>query len=297
MALSIDRVFYVWGEFYKQGFSVPTETMFKSFNEIFAHYFEQNFEVSEEIIEFSDLYFHNGYYERHVNEIEKLGEGGYGEVFKARDKIPPEDLYAIKKIRLVPSKKEILREIQIFHIVQSLYTEHAVSHIKAWIEKINDNNKSKYILFIEMDLCDITLQEIIDKIKSEVKNSEEVKIKRVKKKCEDISTPIGYYIASQLFIEILESVQYLHENNIIHRDLNPYNIMLKIPKNFESFIKIIDFGLIAIHESADQTHSSNKGNIVYIAPEVYDGNKYDTKADIYSLGIILNELFRFDVNE
>jgi alpha-tubulin suppressor-like RCC1 family protein len=74
MALTNDRVFYVWGEFYKQSFSIPTETMFKSFNAIFAYYFEQNFVVSEGIIEFSDLYFRNGYYERAVDEIEKLGE-------------------------------------------------------------------------------------------------------------------------------------------------------------------------------------------------------------------------------
>jgi hypothetical protein len=55
MALSDDKIFYVWDEYYKQSFSIPTESMFKSFDEIFAHYFEQNFEVSEEIIEFSDI--------------------------------------------------------------------------------------------------------------------------------------------------------------------------------------------------------------------------------------------------
>jgi len=131
-----------------------------------------------------------------------------------------------------------------------------------------------------MDLCDKTLKQIIEEIKSDsILNNDKT------------LTPIGYYIASQLFIEILESVHYLHEFNIIHRDLNPYNIMLKIPENFENFIKVVDFGLIAIHEFADQTHSSDKGNIEYIAPEVLNGRKYDTKADIYSLGVVLRNLF------
>ncbi len=79
-------------------------------------------------------------------------------------------------------------------------------------------------------------------------------------------TPIGYYLLSQIFIEILECVQFLHENNIIHRDLNPYNIMLM--RGRKIFIRIVDFGLIAIYEFADHTHSSNKGNFDYIAPEV-----------------------------
>jgi hypothetical protein len=117
MALSDDNVFYVWGEFYKENFLTQTETMFKSFNEIFAHYFEQNFEVSEGIIEFIDFYFRKGFYERLVNEIEKLGEGSFGQMFKVSYKYNPEDLFAIKKIPLKGFKKqkektiEILREI------------------------------------------------------------------------------------------------------------------------------------------------------------------------------------------
>jgi serine/threonine protein kinase len=39
-------------------------------------------------------------------------------------------------------------------------------------------------------------------------------------------TPLGYYISSELFIEILESVDYLHKRSIIHRDLKPTNIMI-----------------------------------------------------------------------
>jgi serine/threonine protein kinase len=96
-----------------------------------------------------------------------------------------------------------LREIQIISIVQLLHERHAVHHFDAWIEKINHKDKSNCTLFIGMDLCDKTLKEIIEEIKS---NSIF--------KDDDILTPMRYYIASQLFIEILESVQYLHKINI-----------------------------------------------------------------------------------
>jgi serine/threonine protein kinase len=73
--------------------------------------------------------------------------------------------------------------------------------------------------------------------------------------------------------------------------------MLKIPENFKRFIRIVDFGLIAIHESSDQTHSSDKGNVKYAAPKVLNGRKYNTKADIYNLGILLDQLLDFNMNE
>jgi serine/threonine protein kinase len=114
-------------------------------------------------------------------------------------------------------------------------------------------------------------------------------------KTKESLTQIGYYIASQ-FIEILECVEFLHKNKIIHRDLNPYNIMIKKNGENNRFIKICDFGLIAIHKFAQQSHTQDRGHIKYAASEVLDGRKYDLKADIYSLGRILQNLFDIDIN-
>jgi len=142
-----------------------------------------------------------------------------------------------------------------------------------------------------MELCDTTLKQIIEEIQSDV---------NLKNQNHNILTPIGYYIASQLFIEIVKGVQYLHQNNIIHRDLNPNNIMIKIEKiknsrKNRSFVKIGDFGLIAIHNFSQQSHTRDRGTLKYMAPEVVSG-VYDTKADIYCLGIIFQELFNIDMN-
>jgi serine/threonine protein kinase len=62
------------------------------------------------------------------------------------------------------------------------------------------------------------------------------------------------------------------------------------------FVKLADFGLSVIHKFIDQSHTQASGTIKYMAPEVIKSRKYDTKADIYSLGIIVEELFIFNNN-
>jgi serine/threonine protein kinase len=150
-----------------------------------------------------------------------------------------------------------------------------------------------------MELCDTTLQQIIHEIQSDI---------NFRNKSEKMLTPIGYYIASQLFIEIVKGVQYLHKNDIIHRDLNPNNILIKREEILHfiyrkgknrSFVKIGDFGLIAIHKYAQQPHTRDRGAVKYMAPEVDEGSEnntnYDFKADIYSLGFILEDLLNIDM--
>jgi serine/threonine protein kinase len=94
----------------------------------------------------------------------------------------------------------------------------------------------------------------------------------------------------------VEGINYLHKQNpqIIHRDLKPSNILLK-KEDKNAYVKIADFGLIAIHEYAEQTHTKDLGSLRYMAPEIMQSRKYDTKADIYSLGIILQQLLFIDM--
>ena len=87
------------------------------------------------------------------------------------------------------------------------------------------------------------------------------------------------------FIEICEAVRYIHEKNIIHRDLQPNNILLT--KNNQ--IKLTDFGIAKILDSEQQV-KTKIGNDSYFSPEIIKGENYDFKTDIWNLGIILYEL-------
>jgi serine/threonine protein kinase len=99
-------------------------------------------------------------------------------------------------------------------------------------------------------------------------------------------------------IEILESVNFLHKQNppIIHRDLKPSNILINFGNNGR-FAKLGDFGLAKLHESDQQSHTKGVGTEDYSAPETSTSKYYNTKVDVYSLGIIGNEMFNFSCNE
>jgi serine/threonine protein kinase len=112
----------------------------------------------------------------------------------------------------------------------------------------------------------------------------------------EVMCPIDYYISSELFVQILESVDYLHKQKVIHRDLKPSNILITNGSNGR-FVKVADFGLAVIHEHTNQSHTSDRGTLKYMVPEVVFGRKYNMKADIFSLGKIAEKLFNIDINE
>jgi serine/threonine-protein kinase ULK/ATG1 len=72
---------------------------------------------------------------------------------------------------------------------------------------------------------------------------------------------------------------------------------LKKSETKELCVKIADFGLMAIHNFSEQSHTIDKGTPKYMAPEVINNKKYDTKADIYSLGVIFLNLFDLEIIE
>ncbi len=65
----------------------------------------------------------------------------------------------------------------------------------------------------------------------------------------------------------------------------------------EYSLSIADFGLIVMHKFGEQTHTIDKGTPKFMAPEVATSSEYNTKADIYSLGIIFQRLLDFDFDE
>jgi hypothetical protein len=290
-ALSMNGVFYVWDQIdSEEKIKIELkETNFKSFNDIFIHYIRITYQpVEEMIVEFEYNLVVNENFDNLYLDLAKLGEGGYGEVFKFDSKYKSVDKFdAVKKMEFkTQDEKEILKELEMFVTLSKLIHKNIIRYNNFWTEK-NEINKS-LTLYVEMEICDQTLNKFIQSLHDlELKESE-------------VSSQLKYYISSVAFTEILEGVNFLHKQipPIIHRDLCPDNILVKVDKNDKVVVRIADFGLATLHKYAHQSHEPELGHIEYIAPEALrDEGNYDTKADIFSLGMILNDLFRINANE
>lgn len=101
----------------------------------------------------------------------------------------------------------------------------------------------------------------------------------------------------ELFVQVCSAVQHAHQKGVIHRDLKPTNILVA-PYDAVAVPKVIDFGLAkAMHHSLTDWslhtgHEMILGTPLYMAPEQAQWNNLDidTRADIYSLGVLLYEL-------
>jgi serine/threonine protein kinase len=129
-------------------------------------------------------------------------------------------------------------------------------NILNFIDIIIKDNK----IYIISELCDYSLTKIINTLNSEY----------------DIINILG---------QITNGLKYLYNNNISHRDLKPDNILL-----LKNKIKIADFGYAKELNNNSIMMSTFCGTPYYMAPEILCSSKYNSKSDLWSLGIILYEM-------
>jgi serine/threonine protein kinase len=93
--------------------------------------------------------------------------------------------------------------------------------------------------------------------------------------------------ATDLVLQICSGLREAHAQGIVHRDLKPENIMIDAQGN----VKIMDFGIARSMEAVTRLTGSMVGTPAYMAPEQVAGKPVDYRTDVYSLGLILYEIF------
>lgn len=214
---------------------------------------------------------------------EKLGEGSFGQVFRARkERFGVTQEAAIKVVRIPGDDVELKR-------VQSGYGLNE-QELKEYFYPEVEKLKKEIVLMQELGedshIVRILDFEIIDApdsivgwyilIRMELLECLENYIKRADITLADV-VAIGE--------DVLTSLEVCEERNIIHRDIKPANLF----RSDKGVYKLGDFG-IARDMRAGMGSLSHKGTENYMAPEVYLGKNYTSNIDIYALGIVLYKL-------
>jgi serine/threonine protein kinase/tetratricopeptide (TPR) repeat protein len=195
----------------------------------------------------------------HYKIIEKLGEGGMGVVYKARDTKLDRPV-ALKFLPLHLQAGGSARE----RFMQEARAASALDHPNVCtIHEISESNDGS--LFISMAYYEgCSLQD---------------RLKR---------GPVGLQEALDISIQIASGLECAHESGIVHRDIKPGNIMI----TNRGQVKIVDFGLAKLAGQSQLTQSgSTVGTAAYMSPEQISNGDVDHRSDIFSLGILMYEMF------
>ena len=200
-----------------------------------------------------------------VNFIDgELGRGGFGTVYKGLDK--DKKTVAIKKV----SKEHKTNAST--EAAKSYFIKKKIDHNQ--IVKIYDVKSWRDSMWIVMEYCELgDLDQFFKRHIATVK---------------DILTKV------KLMKQISNAVQFLHSKDVVHRDIKPVNILVKLtPDRLKNaLIKLGDFGLVRFLEQDLLTSamSTNVGTLIYKAPELFNARpgqpvKYHRNIDVYSTGL------------
>jgi len=92
----------------------------------------------------------------------------------------------------------------------------------------------------------------------------------------------------KIAIDFGSAMQYLHQKNVLHRDLNPTNLLIEGKGRSSISVYLCDFG--ASINSDESFDNADFGSVYYMAPEIIQGDNYSTLSDVYSYGCVLWEL-------
>ena len=191
--------------------------------------------------------------------LERVGTGGMAVVYKARC----HRLNRLVAVKIL--KPELAQDAEFrrrFHDESQAVA--MLSHPN--IVAVYDVSRSDDLDYIVMELIDgITLKQYMQKK----------------------GLPLNWREALHFITQIMKALSHAHSRGIIHRDIKPQNIMVLR----DGSVKVADFGIARLASAAQSTLTQEAlGSVHYISPEQARGSHIDTRADIYSAGVVLYEM-------
>ncbi|CAI7678579.1 unnamed protein product [Penicillium pancosmium] len=211
--------------------------------------------------------------------IEKLGEGTYGVVYKARELNHPNRIVALKKIRLEDTDEGVpstaIREISLLKEMQ----DPSVVRLHNIVYAESDN------LYLVMEFVDLDLKKYMDALPV----SDGGRGKPLPDGFSKGGATIGLdeTIVKKFMAHLCEGLRYCHSHRIIHRDLKPQNLLI----DREGNLKLADFGLARAFGVPLRTYTHEVVTLWYRSPEILLGaRQYSTGVDMWSVGAIFAEM-------
>ena len=191
--------------------------------------------------------------------IERVGVGGMAVVYKARC----HRLNRLVAVKIL--KPELAQDAEFrrrFHDESQAVAMLSHPNIMA----VYDVSSSDDLDYIVMELLDgITLKQYMQRK----------------------GLPLNWREALHFITQIVKALSHAHDRGIIHRDIKPQNIMVLR----DGSVKVTDFGIARLTSAAQATLTQEAlGSVHYISPEQARGSHIDTRADIYSAGVVLYEM-------
>mmetsp|Transcript_13648 Transcript_13648/g.33577 ORF Transcript_13648/g.33577 Transcript_13648/m.33577 type:complete len:375 (-) Transcript_13648:902-2026(-) len=193
-------------------------------------------------------------------ELELIGKGSYGKVFKVRSRIDGE-LYVLKKVAFDgTAQSEAEASLREAHVLSLLRHPHIVPY-------------KEFFKHADGDLCLVMAYceggDMFRYVKS---------LRRAGKHMEE-------ELAWQWMVQLLLALSYCHSKKILHRDVKTQNIFLS-----EGKVMLGDFGLAKQLQRTLEMARTPIGTPYYMAPEIYEEQPYSFKSDVWALGCVLYEM-------